>query len=81
MSIDIKKILAEVQENIARRQACLRHRFDPPPLRKLGEKHTCLECGCTMSGPHIMFYIEGYEAAGGHCDDIWPGFRETRNAN
>lgn len=72
--MDAKRILEEVKENNRKIDACKRHRFSGETL-PFGKKYTCLECGGQMKGTDIMSYIQGYEAAGGHCDDIFPGWR------
>ena len=80
MVIDARKLWEQAKANGEKRRACPRHRFERMTDRRLGQRHTCLNCGCEMRGPEVMFYIEGYEAAGGSADDIWPGYREVREA-
>ncbi|MBX9944917.1 MAG: phage Gp37/Gp68 family protein [Reyranella sp.] len=44
------------------------------PIR-LGQKHTCLDCGGEIDGVALLHYVEGYQAAGGDPHDVYPGFR------
>lgn len=76
--MDVKKMLESVKDNIAKRNACPRHRFQPPEKYEFGQKHTCLVCGSVMRGPEILFYIRGYEAHGGSADDIWLGYNDPK---
>lgn len=71
-------VWAEVRANQAKLNACLRHTISPDP-RKLGERVTCIHCGGMMSVTDMSMYVKGYEAAGGDCDDIWPGFRAEKH--
>jgi hypothetical protein len=73
MAIDTKALLAEVQENARRLRGCALHRFAAVD-RKLGQKFECLECGGTIDGVRLLFYIDGYKAAGGDPNDIWTGW-------
>lgn len=76
---EMKKLWRDVRENNRKLSACKRHRFDPIPIETfLGAKHTCLVCGGTIDNPGLGQYVAGYEAAGGHCDDIYPGYRATK---
>lgn len=77
MMIDATAILAEVKTNHARLDGCKVHAFDPSE-HVPGKRLTCLLCGGEMQLVRIGDYIKGYEAAGGSCDDIWPGYRAKR---
>lgn len=74
MKIDAKALWEQVKANSAKLNACPRHRFPAGPVR-LGQKHTCLDCGGAIDGVALLNYIAGYEAAGGDAADIYPGFR------
>lgn len=74
MKIDTKAIWQQVKANHDRLRACKRHRF-PAGAVRLGQKHTCLDCGGEIDGVALLNYIAGYEAAGGDSADIYPGFR------
>ena len=75
--IAFKKLWDQAKANGAKRRACTRHRFDPMTNYQLGQIQVCLNCGCNLRGPDVMFYIEGYEAGGGNADDICLGYREV----
>ena len=68
------QILREIKENTKRLESCERHKFNDeriPPRNK----HKCLNCGGVLDGREVMAYIAGYEAGGGDCNDIYPGWR------
>jgi len=75
---EARTLFEQVKANSAAIRACPRHRFIGGHEVKLGEKHTCLVCRGEMRLTDIGPYIQGYEAAGGKADDIWPGYREKR---
>lgn len=77
--IDPHSLLAEIRANHAKLDACDVHRFAPDSY-KFGQKMTCLKCAGTMQATDVGHYIKGYEAAGGSCDDIWPGYRKPRES-
>jgi len=72
-----KGIWAEVKANQAKRKQCKRHRILPEDWA-FGRRITCRECGAWMQATDLIYYIEGYEAAGGNADDIWPGYRQEQ---
>ena len=72
---ELQSLLAEVNENQARLDACERHRFEGKPTGTLGARVTCANCGGKMKVLDVAIYMRGYEAAGGAADDIWPGLR------
>lgn len=74
MTIDTKAIWQQIKANSEKLRACKRHRFPAGPI-KLGQRHTCLDCGGEIDGVALLHYVEGYEAAGGDGADIYPGFR------
>lgn len=73
---DYKKMLADIRENHRRWRECPRHLYRAWDANKhrLGQKHTCLNCGSSKSLTDIGCYIEGYQAAGGNPNDIMPGY-------
>lgn len=71
-------ILRAIKANNKKLDLCPRHRFSGERV-PLGYKYTCLECGGRISGINLMYYIHGYEAGGGNCDDIYPGWRDEEN--
>lgn len=75
---DPKQLLADIRANSATLDACPRHLFKQDDYT-FGQKMTCLHCQGRMQATDVMWYVKGYEAAGGHCDDIWPGYRTPRN--
>lgn len=66
---------AKVQENRAKIDACLKHRFDigDPPYR-FGAKFTCTNCGGTMDAVQAFRYCQGFKAAGGNPNEVIPGY-------
>lgn len=73
MAIDTKALFADVKANSARLTGCKRHRFTGGnPV--LGGKNECLECGGKIGNTDVLYYIAGFEAAGGSADDVWPGW-------
>ena len=83
MDIDTQKIMREIRANHDRLDNCPRHRFDQTEYEKmprLGMKLTCVHCSGTMDVVAISHYIKGYEAHGGDCNDIWPGFRASKES-
>jgi hypothetical protein len=75
MSIDGKKLLAEIQANSKLIANCPRHRVDPTN-HKFGQKMTCLNCGGKRDAYSFLMYARGYKAAGGDPNDIWPGWKD-----
>lgn len=74
--VEMNTLWEKVRENSRKLAACKLHKFEPMPIKSfLGAKHTCLVCGGTIDNPSLGQYIAGYEAHGGHCDDIYIGFR------
>jgi hypothetical protein len=69
----IKNIWKEVQANHAKLASCPRHRFEGGSV-KIGQKVTCLNCGGMTGLVHVGDYIDGYRAAGGDVNDIWPEY-------
>lgn len=76
MTIDTKRLWEEVKENSHRLEGCKRHRFEGGALEKLGQRYRCLDCKGQMGLTDIGSYISGYEAGGGDCNDVWPGYRD-----
>lgn len=76
--MDTTSMLAEVRQNLARRDACPRHRF---PARGatyvMGEKLTCEVCGSQMKLTEVGQYIRGFVAAGGTATDVMPDWTEA----
>lgn len=73
--MDAKVILDEVRINHARLKSCDLHVFDPATY-KPGKRMVCVKCHGELQSVRIGSYIDGYEAAGGDCNDIWPGYRD-----
>jgi hypothetical protein len=76
---DVLSLWEQVKANNRALEACERHLFAGGPVVKLGDKYPCLACGGSMRLTDIGPYIQGYEAAGGSADDIWPGYRKPRS--
>ena len=72
-------LLADVMTNRSLLRGCERHLFKHSPYR-IGQRIPCDNCGGLMRGPEIANYIQGYEAAGGGADDIWPNYRTRKGA-
>lgn len=72
-----KSIWEEVKANSAKRKACKLHRIDPKAY-KFGRKVTCLNCTAWMAATDLMYYVEGYQAAGGDPSDVWPGWENKK---
>lgn len=77
MEIDAKKLWTEVKENLGRLDHCPKHRFEGG-YPALGANMTCLQCGGSLNIIRVRYYIQGYMAAGGKSDDIWPGYEQNR---
>jgi len=77
MDLDTAQLLADIKANSATLDSCPRHLFKPDDY-EFGRKMECSHCHGRMQATDVMWYIKGYEAAGGHCDDIWPGYRTGR---
>lgn len=72
---EIVDIWNDVKANRKKLASCRAHRFEGGPIEKLGAKYTCSRCGGEETLTRISDYIEGFKAAGGNADDIWPGWR------
>lgn len=70
---EFKSALAEIKENSRKLDSCSVHKFSGERMPP-GNKHTCLNCGGIMKGENVLYYIKGYEANGGDCNDIYPGW-------
>jgi hypothetical protein len=62
--------------NIDKLHGCSRHRFVPAEV-KVGAYYTCLNCGGQIGAVDLGFYIDGYKAAGGNVNDVFPGWTKT----
>lgn len=74
---DVQKIWRKARENNKRIESCSRHVFPADSVR-LGVKYRCLNCRGEMDAVSVKYYIEGYMAAGGNPDVIWPGWEYVR---
>jgi hypothetical protein len=70
---EVLDIWAQVKANQVKLKACTKHRFEGG-LVKIGQQIVCLNCGGKMGLVQAGRYVEGYEAAGGNIDDVWPGY-------
>jgi len=68
-----KDIYAQVKANHARIDGCKGHTFKPIK-HKLGQKHTCLNCGGIVEAPYLIAYIKGWVDAGKDANDVFPGW-------
>lgn len=71
---DVKRIWADVKENRRKLDSCKLHQFQVGTV-ELGKTMTCINCGGSILPSHVGMYIEGYVAAGGRADMIWPAWR------
>ncbi len=71
--IDAKAILKEVKDNRQKLDGCTRHKFPTKPEYRIGEHHTCENCGGQIRIVEIAHYARGYKAAGGNPDEIMEG--------
>lgn len=78
---EIRQIADKIVENARKAEACPRHLFEPTPqhpahiLDKRRTFYRCQICGADLQMHEIRQYIAGYQAAGGHPDDIWPKWK------
>lgn len=74
---DFRDAFKVARANRAKLDGCKRHMFDPMPVERsvFGANHNCIRCGGTLDTASLYQYISGYEARGGSCDDIYPGYR------
>lgn len=72
---NVKDIWAEVKANQARLRSHVRHRFPGGPV-VMGKRVTCVLCGGSLTSVDAYHYTDGYVAAGGDANDIWPGYSE-----
>lgn len=77
--IDFLAIAAEVKENHRKRRSCPQHRF-PPAESKWHRKVVCLRCSGWLTMSDALAYCEGFRAAGGDPEEIWPGAVAKREA-
>ncbi len=79
MALDMKVELAKIRKNINNIERCKKHRFDPDNYgRKPGAKATCLNCGGVMRLTEVGSYLQGFKAAGGDTEEVWPGYYKKR---
>ncbi len=73
MNTRTNKILAEIRNNSKKLSSCERHKFtgERMPPRNT---HKCIKCEGEMKGGEVLWYITGYEAAGGDANDIFPNW-------
>lgn len=64
------KILEAMRSNVAKRDTCARHKFNPDDYAP-AKNMECSACGCKVPLHYIHPYISGYAAAGGDPNDIW----------
>lgn len=74
----IKETWENVQENSRRLRGCPRHRFKGERSTMLKANYVCSECGGEIDSLKINYYIQGYMAAGGDVNDIWPGYFDKK---
>jgi len=76
--LDMNQLLKDIKANSLTLDSCELHRFDPVGYT-FGKPMFCVRCGGKIDAVAVGWYIKGYEAGGGSCDDIWPGYRTPRN--
>lgn len=69
---EAQALFAEVRENQAKLKNCAGHRIDPAQY-KFGQRTPCLNCGGTLRGEQLAWYIDGWTAAGRDPNEVWPG--------
>lgn len=75
--VDFRAIFDRVNKNRGKLDACPCHVFPANTVVQLGGKVTCERCGGSLGLIEAFRYVQGYEAAGGYANDIWPGYREA----
>ena len=70
-------ILTKVRENRAKLDGCKKHHWTYEKLT-LGQPLVCDNCGGTTQITDAGWYVQGYVAAGGNADDVWPGWKKKR---
>jgi hypothetical protein len=77
VTIDFRAIAAEVKENLRKRRACPQHLF-PPAEAKMQTRVVCTRCTAWLGTCDALAYCEGFRAAGGDTDEVWPGAMAKR---
>ena len=71
----VSSIWDQVQANLKQLRSCKRHTFLIPKGRiGLNDDLHCGKCGGTMRHVSVRTYVDGYIAAGGDPEDVWPGW-------
>ena len=75
MSIDMRQIWDGVRANREAWASCpaTHHQLMRVGTSTGRQKFQCLHCGGTI-GSEVQYYIQGFEAAGGKADDVFPGW-------
>lgn len=74
-SLEMRRLMEEVRENVRRWQACPKHRFATGAEGvRLGDRVRCEACGVDVSLLDAATYVRGYMAAGGDPEEVFPGW-------
>lgn len=81
--IDTKRLMADIEANNAKLNACPRHFFGltDEDIAKgvgymIGQKVTCQRCGGQLRLTDVNQYVRGFAAAGGNPNDVLPGWND-----
>ncbi|HCG6030271.1 TPA: hypothetical protein ACX3EJ_001026 [Vibrio parahaemolyticus] len=77
-NINAQKILQDIKKNNKKLDSCNVHQFEGGDPLPFGMKYKCKKCGGEMKGTDVLWYITGYEAAGGNADDIYPNWHGVK---
>ena len=72
----VKQIMADVQANRAKLEACPRHRFQETPT--FGKDWVCEACSGHMPAGQALAYCSGFAAAGGDPRAVWAPWQAGR---
>lgn len=63
---DVQKLAEKVRQDIAKLEACERHRFEPiGPIQPLRTRYLCLVCGGQVDSHAVYWYERGLVHGGG----------------
>lgn len=72
---ELAETVADIHRNLSHLWTCDRHLFESRAAIITGRRYPCMRCCGQMSLADIWTYIDGYKAAGGNPNDIWPSLK------